>query len=163
MTTKKRLKRLVRERAAKTGESYTAALRHFRTATTEESPMEDRSCSFCGKRKSQVDKLVAGPGVYICNECIQLCWEIISPQSPDQEGNAGLDRRMREYLEAKLAGLGAPVPRIDTRFEDGAVRIDVHTPRPGLVIGSRGRTAEEIRAVLAELSGLDVTLQIREP
>ena len=35
-------------------------------------------CSFCGKRQDQVQKLVAGPGVYICNECIMLCHEIIS-------------------------------------------------------------------------------------
>ena len=35
-------------------------------------------CSFCGKRQDQVQKLVAGPGVYICNECIMLCYEIIS-------------------------------------------------------------------------------------
>jgi hypothetical protein len=39
-------------------------------------------CSFCGKAKSEVDKLVAGPGVYICNECVDLCNEIIVDQTP---------------------------------------------------------------------------------
>jgi ATP-dependent Clp protease ATP-binding subunit ClpX len=34
-------------------------------------------CSFCGKRQNQVFKLVAGPGVYICDECIDLCNQII--------------------------------------------------------------------------------------
>ena len=34
-------------------------------------------CSFCGKSQDQVKKLVAGPGVYICDECIELCNEII--------------------------------------------------------------------------------------
>jgi ATP-dependent Clp protease ATP-binding subunit ClpX len=34
-------------------------------------------CSFCGKAQHQVDKLIAGPGAYICNECIDLCNEII--------------------------------------------------------------------------------------
>ncbi len=34
-------------------------------------------CSFCGKAQEQVRRLVAGPGVYICNECIELCKEII--------------------------------------------------------------------------------------
>jgi len=34
-------------------------------------------CSFCGKSQSQVRKMVAGPGVYICNECIELCEEIV--------------------------------------------------------------------------------------
>ncbi len=35
-------------------------------------------CAFCGKRQEQVHRLVAGPGVYICNECVVLCHEIIS-------------------------------------------------------------------------------------
>lgn len=164
MTTKKRLKRLVRERAAKTGESYTAALRHFRTEKAEEPPMSELNCSFCGKRKDQVDKIVAGPGVGICSECIQLAYEIISPESPhrDDDGNDALDRRIREYLEAKLGRLGAPVLGIDTGFEDDGVRVDVHTSKPGLVIGRHGQTADEIRAVLAEMTGLRVQFNIAE-
>ena len=38
------------------------------------------TCSFCGKRQRQVKKLVAGPGVYICNECIDRCVEIIAQE-----------------------------------------------------------------------------------
>jgi len=34
-------------------------------------------CSFCGKSEEQVRRLIAGPGVYICDECIELCSEII--------------------------------------------------------------------------------------
>jgi ATP-dependent protease Clp ATPase subunit len=34
-------------------------------------------CSFCGKSQKQVIKLIAGPGVYICNQCIDLCNQII--------------------------------------------------------------------------------------
>ena len=37
-------------------------------------------CSFCGKTQDQVRKLVAGPGVYICDECIELCNEIIAEE-----------------------------------------------------------------------------------
>ncbi|HWQ62683.1 MAG TPA: ClpX C4-type zinc finger protein, partial [Negativicutes bacterium] len=37
-------------------------------------------CSFCGKLQEQVKKLVAGPGVYICDECIELCNEIIEEE-----------------------------------------------------------------------------------
>jgi hypothetical protein len=36
------------------------------------------SCSFCLKPRTEVAKLVAGPGVYICNECVELCRQIIS-------------------------------------------------------------------------------------
>jgi ClpX C4-type zinc finger len=37
-------------------------------------------CSFCGKARSEVARLVAGPGVYICNECVGLCSEIITEE-----------------------------------------------------------------------------------
>jgi ATP-dependent Clp protease ATP-binding subunit ClpX len=36
------------------------------------------ACSFCGKRRDQVRKLIAGPGVWICNECVVLCVEILA-------------------------------------------------------------------------------------
>ena len=35
------------------------------------------SCSFCGKKQSQVKKLIAGPNIYICNECVDLCNDIL--------------------------------------------------------------------------------------
>lgn len=38
-------------------------------------------CSFCGKSQDQVKKLVAGPGVYICDECIELCMEIVDEET----------------------------------------------------------------------------------
>lgn len=38
------------------------------------------TCSFCNKDQSQVTKLVAGPGVYICNECVELCNQIIASE-----------------------------------------------------------------------------------
>jgi len=40
-------------------------------------------CSFCGKSQKQVKKLIAGPGVYICDECIDLCNEIIEEELTD--------------------------------------------------------------------------------
>ena len=42
-------------------------------------------CSFCGKSQKQVKKLIAGPGVYICDECIELCNEIIVEELSDTE------------------------------------------------------------------------------
>ncbi|PKM75077.1 MAG: ATP-dependent Clp protease ATP-binding subunit ClpX [Firmicutes bacterium HGW-Firmicutes-17] len=42
-----------------------------------EDSIENARCSFCGKSQSQVKRMVAGPGVYICNECIELCEEIM--------------------------------------------------------------------------------------
>lgn len=44
-------------------------------------------CSFCGKSQDQVRKLIAGPGVYICDECIDLCNEILDEELIDSQGN----------------------------------------------------------------------------
>tara|TARA_B100000700_G_scaffold223234_1_gene246097 strand:+ start:76 stop:1437 length:1362 start_codon:yes stop_codon:yes gene_type:complete len=44
-------------------------------------------CSFCGKSQDQVRKLIAGPGVYICDECIDLCNEILDEELIEGQGN----------------------------------------------------------------------------
>lgn len=44
-------------------------------------------CSFCGKYQNQVKRLVAGPGVYICDECIELCNDIIEEDFVDENGD----------------------------------------------------------------------------
>ena len=45
-------------------------------------------CSFCGKSQEQVRKLIAGPGVYICDECVDLCNEILDEELLDTNGSA---------------------------------------------------------------------------
>ena len=47
---------------------------------------DDLFCSFCGKNQKEVTKLIAGPAVYICDECIQLCSEIIEEESEQGGG-----------------------------------------------------------------------------
>ncbi|HUV84947.1 MAG TPA: ClpX C4-type zinc finger protein [Methanosarcinales archaeon] len=42
-------------------------------------------CSFCGKLDSDVDYLIAGPAVYICSECVQLCREVIEERKAEKE------------------------------------------------------------------------------
>ncbi len=56
-------------------------------------PDDTLRCSFCGKSQLNVAKLIAGPGVYICNECIELCREIIEEElshegAPDPSSSA---------------------------------------------------------------------------
>ena len=46
----------------------------------KESSTDPLKCSFCGKSQKQVIKLIAGPGVYICDECIELCVEIVEEE-----------------------------------------------------------------------------------
>lgn len=48
---------------------------------------DDLLCSFCGKSQDEVKKLIAGPSVYICDECIQLCNEIIAEEYSEEEKN----------------------------------------------------------------------------
>ncbi len=53
----------------------------------------DLLCSFCGKSQDEVKKLIAGPSVYICDECIQLCTEIIAEeQSIEKESEGALPK-----------------------------------------------------------------------
>ena len=42
-------------------------------------------CSFCGKAQENVKKIIAGPGVYICDECINLCTSIIEADMYEEE------------------------------------------------------------------------------
>ena len=65
-------------------------------------------CSFCGKSQKQVKKLIAGPGVYICDECIDLCNEIIEEELADAD-EVKLDElpkpaEIREFLENYVIG-----------------------------------------------------------
>ena len=52
-------------------------------------------CSFCGKSQEQVRKLIAGPGVYICDECVELCNEILDEELMD-EGGAAVSANTRD-------------------------------------------------------------------
>ena len=52
-------------------------------------------CSFCGKPQSQVNRLVAGPGVYICDECIQVCQEILKENYPEEQTTSADEKPMR--------------------------------------------------------------------
>ena len=65
-------------------------------------------CSFCGKTQEQVRKLVAGPGVYICDECIELCNEIIAEEFSD-DAEVGLKdvpkpKEIRHILDQYVIG-----------------------------------------------------------
>ena len=70
-------------------------------------------CSFCGKHQDQVSRIIAGPGAYICNECVQLCMSILDetgpelleeedrPEIPDVTATA---REIRDTLDQYIIG-----------------------------------------------------------
>ncbi len=68
------------------------------------------TCSFCGKSQDEVKKLIAGPSVYICDECIDLCKDIIAEETRLDEatpGNGGKLPRpaeIRDILDDYVVG-----------------------------------------------------------
>ena len=65
-------------------------------------------CSFCGKNQDQVKRLIAGPGVYICDECIDLCSEIIADEFEDtlefDTKTLPKPQEIKEYLDSYVIG-----------------------------------------------------------
>ncbi|HBE98419.1 MAG TPA: ATP-dependent Clp protease ATP-binding subunit ClpX, partial [Verrucomicrobiales bacterium] len=61
-------------------------------------------CSFCGKSHSEVKKLIAGPGVYICNECIDVCSTILRKELAGGDSGSSLDDASQTLEE------GIPTP-----------------------------------------------------
>ena len=59
-------------------------------------------CSFCGKRESQASRLIAGPGVYICSDCVQACTELLQDELQiDERGNLRKPERLPTPMEIK--------------------------------------------------------------
>ena len=68
-------------------------------------------CSFCGKHQEQVSRIIAGPGAYICNECVHLCMSILDdaydPEeqvSPDIPDVIPTPREIRDVLDQYIIG-----------------------------------------------------------
>src|SRR5687767_14745975 len=62
---------------------------------------EELRCSFCGKNHEDVRKLIAGPKVYICDECILLCIDIVNQTPPTQERKGIRQRKLPKPKEIK--------------------------------------------------------------
>ena len=79
--------------------------------TSKATPRLD--CSFCGKSQKEVEKLVAGPGVYICDECIALCTHIIEQETTTPSFVASLEEKSDEELFELMATFHASHQGID--------------------------------------------------
>ena len=66
-------------------------------------------CSFCGKSQDQVRKLIAGPGVYICDECIDLCNEILDEELLDNQANTNSTPQVKKRLQTDHSKKSIPL------------------------------------------------------
>ncbi len=71
-------------------------------------PTEDRTCSFCGKSAEFARRLIAGPGVFICDECVKVCDQILSEDENEIAagftGEVPKPREVKEYLDQYVVG-----------------------------------------------------------
>ena len=68
-------------------------------AKKDEQPIR---CSFCGKRENQVERLIAGPGVYICSDCVAACGELLREEMQfDEQGNLRAPETLPTPMEMK--------------------------------------------------------------
>ncbi len=69
-------------------------------------------CSFCGKAQDQVRKLIAGPGVYICDECIDLCNEILDEELIDNPTHPKSGQDQSRKAKASATNTAKPAPTL---------------------------------------------------
>jgi len=120
-------------------------------------------CSFCGKSQDQVRKLVAGPGVYICDECIELCTEIVEEELGTEEEmdlkEVPKPQEIREILDDYVIGqdqakksLSVAVYNHYKRIKAGVKNEDVELQKSNiLILGPTGSGKTLLAQTLARI------------
>lgn len=121
-------------------------------------------CSFCGKTQEQVNRIVAGPGVYICNECIELCSEIIEEEYEDAQVEHPLDeipkpQEIKRILDEYVIGqdrakrsLSVAVYNHYKRIRNQGSRMDVELQKSNiLLMGPTGCGKTYLAQTLAKI------------
>jgi ATP-dependent Clp protease ATP-binding subunit ClpX len=131
------------------------------------------SCSFCGKSQKEVKKLIAGPTVYICDECIELCNDIIAEEYGQEETSSQSSRilkprEIKEALDEYVIGqdqakkiLAVAVHNHYRRVESGSTLGDVELQKANiLLLGPTGCGKTLLAQTLAKV--LDVPFTIAD-
>jgi ATP-dependent Clp protease ATP-binding subunit ClpX len=135
----------------------------------KDEPNDNLFCSFCGKNQKEVKKLIAGPAVYICDECIQLCSEIIEEEKEKEAGEFEnlmipheIKTRLDDYvIEQDLAKKHLAVAvynhykRLDTSVSAGDVEIQKSNI---LLIGPTGCGKTLLAQTLARFLNVPFTI-----
>ncbi|MCD4715899.1 MAG: ATP-dependent Clp protease ATP-binding subunit ClpX [Desulfobacterales bacterium] len=100
---------------------------------------DDLLCSFCGKSQDEVKKLIAGPSVYICDECIQLCNEIIGEEygqesEEDPEGQLLKPVEIKEILDQYVIEQEKPKKILSVAVHNHYKRINTKVDMEGVEI-----------------------------
>lgn len=134
---------------------------------------KELSCSFCGKAKSEVERLIAGPGVYICNECIESCHDLIEEQAIKEVTEEYQDWdytpiQLRDFLNDYVIGqdhakkvLSVAVYNHYKRLKNDYVSNDVELDKSNiLMIGPTGSGKTLLAQTLARI--LDVPFTVAD-
>ena len=72
-------------------------------ARKDEQPIR---CSFCGKRENQASRLIAGPGVYICSDCVQTCCDLLRDDAynGDMPDHLPTPMEIKNYMDGYIIG-----------------------------------------------------------
>ena len=101
-------------------------------------------CSFCGKTRDEVEQLIAGPGVFICNECVDLCERVINEQP--LPSFPPLDGKSDEELLADVVRLDKSRGQVEAAVRDRVLRLrsrSVTWARIGEALGISRQSAWE--------------------
>jgi ATP-dependent Clp protease ATP-binding subunit ClpX len=113
-------------------------------------------CSFCGKSQDEVKKLIAGPSVYICDECIQLCNEIIAEEYGEESEGAGAEELPKPYEIKEL--LDEYVIEQERPKKILSVAVHNHYKRIGAKIDMEGVEIQKSNILLIGPTGSGKTL-----